>query len=364
LRAWIEAQLPNPYRTGPDGIAYGPPDYQALARRLSATLDGAGLTCGDYGSPGYRCRSEGTEEDERGYLGSVRIGSPGEGRYLVVVTGVGVRCGFDESAYIYEHRDGGWRLLLAIEEKDYGPAYSPRNFLSIDASPSGKAWNEPSPPPLVAALTFGPWCTSNWHMLATRLWRANPTTTTPRPLVDRSDSLFMGDYFIAAERLSADDLLVEFRGDSADPGRLVRSHVLHYRIDPGDRVRRIGPVALSPTDFVDEWLRSRWSEAGGWNEAGAPATLSRVHERMGDLPFGEFDPPEGCSDPTLWQLGFTPSTDGKDSPRLYFKLRWMPPYRFSLVDAGPRPFAGCDREAPEAEDKVGTLFPIQGWLPE
>jgi hypothetical protein len=38
----------------------------------------------------------------------------------------------------------------------------------------------------------------------------------------------------------------------------------------------------------------------------------------------------------------------------------MPPYRFTLVEAGHQPFAGCDEEVTEPDD-VGTLFPLQGW---
>jgi hypothetical protein len=362
LRAWVESRLPEP--VDPNGRILDTSDYAALGRHLTAELDSAALTCGEYGSQGYRCAAlPSRDEDERGYLGPIRIGSLDGSRYLVMTTSVGMRCGFDESAYVYEHRDPkGWRLLLAIEEKDYREkVYNPRNFLSIDVSPSGVAWDKPAPPPLVAALTFGPWCQSNWHMLATRLWRATPATTAPRPLLDREESLYMGFDFIAAEHLAADNLLVEFQGDSADSAVLVRPHVLHYRVGSGDSIERIGPVALSPQDFLDEWIRSRGSEAWDWIDDKARKRLAPVHAQLGDLPFGMFDPSKRCRpDPTLWQVGFTPDKDGKDLPPLYFKIRWMPPYRFSLVDSSPRPFVGCDVEE-SMPDNVGSLFPLQGW---
>jgi hypothetical protein len=174
----------------------------------------------------------------------------------------------------------------------------------------------------------------------------------------------MGDDFIAAERLTRDDLLVEFRGDSADGGVLVRPHVLHYRIAAGDRVQRIGPVALAPRDFVDEWMRSGWDEARAWTDGKARAALGALRARLGDRPYGEFDPERRCrSDPTLWQIGFTPEREGRALPPVYFRIRWMPPYRFTLMGAGSRPLAGCDRVEPRP-DEPGTLFPLQGWRGE
>jgi hypothetical protein len=171
----------------------------------------------------------------------------------------------------------------------------------------------------------------------------------------------MGDDFVAAERLTGGDLLVEFEGDSADSTVVIRPRLLHYRIGSGDRIERIGPVALSPRDFADEWMRSRWDEARAWTDDEARVSLAAVHAQLGDLPLGEFDAAKRCrSDPTLWQVGFVPDKDGKDLPALYFSIRWMAPYRFSLVEVAPHPFDGCDREE-AMPDNVRTLFPLHGW---
>ncbi|MDB5706017.1 MAG: hypothetical protein JWN66_3133 [Sphingomonas bacterium] len=374
LRAWLERHLPpGPTEKGPDGMIDTPSQEElaSLGRSLSQQLAAAGLTCGTFGKPGYRCPGDPMVADNfRGYLDDVRIGSFDFGRYLLVITGVGVRCGYDQSAYIYrEGPDHAWKLLLASEQDDYGKdAYAPQNFLSIDVSPSAVAWNEAAPLPLVATLGFSPWCQSNWQQLYTRLWRASAATPTPRPLLDRADTLYIGDYQIATERLTASDFLVEYRGGSIDGGALIRSHVAHYRIQPGDTLERIAPVALGPRDFIEEWLTSDWPEAMRWSDPSAnkPALATFHAAAFGKDLFGGFDgPAKRCrTDPTLWQVSF--SRDGganePEAPADYFKVRWMAPYRFTLVDAGQRPFPGCDEEAAMPDD-IGTLFPLQGRVP-
>ena len=373
LRTWIERQLPpDPKSTDPRGFVYTitKEDRAALSARLNKSLDAAGLTCGDDGTPASRCPTDpAASENFHGYVGEVSIGMLDSGRYLLVVTAVGIRCGFDQSAYIYRHGpDRSWVLLLATEQNQYGKdEYAPQNFVSIGASPANVGWNDPAPSPLVVTLGFSPWCTSNWHGLQTRLWRASETNPTPRPLIDRSDTAFLGDDLIAAARLTQTDLLIEYRGDSIDGGTIIRTHVAHYLIQPGDRLERIAPVALSPNDFVEEWMMSKWPEAARWSDPAAnPAALAALHARLGSTHiYGEFDgKAKRCrSDPTLWQAGFSRSADeGKrDLPPVYYKVRWMAPYRFTLVDGGPKPFPGCDEEVAMPDD-VGTLFPLQGWV--
>ncbi|MEO7692296.1 MAG: hypothetical protein ABIS51_23635 [Sphingomonas sp.] len=372
LRAWIEPQLPaNPRSINPDGsmTILTTEDLEALSARLNTSLDAAGLMCGDDASPANPCVGSPTAaENERGYVGQVSIGMLDGGRYLLVVTGVGIRCGFDQSAYVYRHGpSGSWTLLLATEQDRYGKDdYAPQMFVAINASPSGVAWDDPAPPPLVATLGLHPWCSSNWQMLYTRLWRASDTNPTPRPLIDRTDSLYIGVDQIAAARLTPTDLLIEYQAGSVDGSSLIRTHVAHYLIKPGDAIERIAPVALSPNDFVEEWMTSKWPDAARWSDPAAnPAALVVLHATPGSADiYGEFDgQAKRCrSDPTLWQAGFSRSADeGKrDLPPVYYKVRWMAPYHFTLVDGGPKPFPGCDEEVAMPDD-VGTLFPLQEW---
>ena len=73
--------------------------------------------------------------------------------------------------------------------------------------------------------------------------------------------------------------------------------MLRYAVE-GDKVQRIEPIALSPKDFVDEWLSSRWEEITQWSEPG----LGEVHKRLrlsGDTVFQ--DQVEHCRS-GLWEV--------------------------------------------------------------
>ncbi len=366
LRTWVEQQLPAiPGPAGPYGITYSldSDDLTDLSVHLSQALDKAGLTCGRLGSPDSRCGGNARDfESERGYVDRVRLAFFDGDRYLMIVTGVGVRCGFDQSAYIYaQGADRHWHRLMTIEQDRYGDhEYRVENFVSIDvASPQEAKTHAPL---LVAAIGYSPWCSSNWNMLHTRLWRATPA---PKTLLDRDDELYTATDLVAGAQLTDHDLLVQFDGKSVDGGQLIRTHVLHYAIDSTDRLRRIAPLALNPSDFIEEWLTSPWPEAMQWldRKAGAHG-LDQVHARLytSDL-FGDLDPPmKRCrGDAGLWQVSFAadPGGKGADGPPDYFQVRWRAPYDFTLIAVSSHPFAGCDKDGKLAPG--ATLFPLQGW---
>ena len=162
LRAWVESRLPPVTQPGPDKIT-GPttsPGLTALVADLNRSLSAAGVTCGEPGATTYRCASDPmVTENDRGYLEDVQIRFLPDGEHLLVVTGVGVKCGFDQSVYVYdEGLDHKWRLLLASEQDRYGAdEYTPQNFMSIDVAPSA-----PGKPPLVATMGYAPSCQSAW----------------------------------------------------------------------------------------------------------------------------------------------------------------------------------------------------------
>jgi hypothetical protein len=290
-------------------------------------------------------------------------------RYVLVVTEVGVRCGFDQSAYVYEWRDDHWRILTVAEQNNYDEkTYGPWNFLAIRVSTPAVAWNEPAAPPLILTLALSPWCSSNWNELSTRLWRASLSNSSPKPLVDTSDELYRGDYEVAEGSLTPHDAVIEFEGRSIDEGSLIRRHVVHYRVEPRDKVRRIAPVALSPDAFVDEWLSRPWADVAGWtDDTREEGRLRRWHRssRQG-APFGDLEgPPTRCRrNPTLWQVGFSRETVSgstvRTQPTDHFLVRWTPPYRFSMVRIQKARFRGCSLKV-DMPDDLGTLFPLQDY---
>jgi hypothetical protein len=250
-------------------------------------------------------------------------------------------------------------------EKDYRPQY----FLSVAASAPNAAADSPTPPPLILTLGTPPVCVSNWHALYTRLWRTSRSDSSPKPLIDWADSLYLGgDPAVADASLTGGDLLLEFKSNSVDTGLLIRSVVRHYLIDSNDKLKRIAPVALNPNDFVDEWLTHDWRETSGWTDAArekaALAQWHRLLHKPDSFISGEFGGnPQRCRrDPTLWQVSFAFDVGGDKDYRLgqpvYFQVRWMAPYRFTLTRISHRRDANCDRRD-DMPDDLGTLFPLQ-----
>jgi hypothetical protein len=124
--------------------------------------------------------------------------------------------------------------------------------------------------------------------------------------------------------------------------------------------------AASPGDFVDEWVTSDWKDGSQWSDSLAnKLTLARVHASAKSL-YGEFDGPDKrCRfDPTLWQVTFLSDPDGKGQvgPGRHFLVRWLAPYRFSLVAVRRTALPGCD-QTDAMPDRVGTFFASPGSVP-
>ena len=55
--------------------------------------------------------------------------------------------------------------------------------------------------------------------------------------------------------------------------------IRHYRVQR-DVESRIDPVALTPRDFVDEWLTSTWRDGAAWSEDSSVAPLQQSHKEL------------------------------------------------------------------------------------
>jgi hypothetical protein len=327
LRAWIESRigvLQHPYE-----------DAKPLAAELNKALGDAGLICPH--TPDACIDATGSD-DARGYVGEVSLSYAG--RYLMVETDIGVRCGYDTSVYLYARGNGGgagWRRVLTSEQDDYrATVYRPQNVTGVQVSRDETA-------PLVLTLGISPACQSNWQLIYTRLWRMGIAA----PLVDAQDTIFLDDDMGSAT-LSDSDAIVRYRGASFDSDSLVRTHVMHYVVDGAGTARRVAPLAFNPRDFVDEWLNRPWQESADWIAPGADgAALHRLHtawHKGQDFVLGDFDgAATRCrANPALWQVAANIG-DGDDKvPDTYFIVRWTAPYRFALVAARARKMPRCD----------------------
>ncbi len=335
LRDWIEENLA--------GLGEHD-DPSALFRSLNSALSNQKLFCSffDSASEDPPC----PDQILLGYLEAVRASRESD-HIVIVQTGVGIQCGFDESAYLYEWAEGHWQRRWENEQDDYAEKqYKPQRLEAVHIS-------RPDDQGSLNVLTLGrqPWCASNWHDVYYRLWRIGARDQAPKLLFEGSEDAFVLNGIHGT--VDRDDALIEYTVISLDKGVLLRQTVQHFHID-GDRVERIAPLALSPRDFVDEWLNRPWSVSVAWSEAAARTMLQPWHRRLhSDSPNGEFaeDTLHCPGTPDRWQVGIT--LDGQSEK--YFLVRWRPPYRFSMAGVSSQPYPGCTEKDPEA-DAPRTLF--------
>src|SRR5579864_3019740 len=259
LRDWIESRLPD---------APEPIDPAALSKHLSQELLDAQLACDPEPHSQTPCPNQGFQ----GYVERIQIQRPG---FLTVVTGVGIVCGFDSSAYIYKQTGGKWHRFFDSEQNDYRDKhYFPQNFASVQASSQWQTDTDHSEH-LILTLGFEPWCASNWHDVYVRVWKTKASYPAPMLLIDQSEWAF--EPWFVEGTVSPDDVLVEYK---VAGGGHSRQEIRHYRVDSSDRVTRIDPLALSPPDFVEEWGMRQWETSTTWTERSARAKTKPAYEKL------------------------------------------------------------------------------------
>jgi hypothetical protein len=346
LRDWIESQLPALAERGDEG---------ELERKLNSELRDAKLFCGEGQS--QQCPNWFLN----GFLGSLALKR--QSGFLIIQTGIGIECGFDESAYVYSWSSEGWRRVWQTEQNTYTKKeYRPQILNAVLISPYSKGNDY-----LVLTLGSESWCASTWHDVYYRAYRMGPDLETG-PLLEGAEWAWLGKHYPPIQgSVSTGDVLVEFTLSSIDGGVHNREVVRHYRIDR-DKITRVAPVALSPRDFVDEWLNTDWKESGLWSEPENRGATRDWHTKLHkDHVFGEFlYPTRHCAaTPDLWQVGVDfsdPATPIGAPPKgTYFLVRWRPPYQFTMVQVSERASTACSEEDRNADDEPHTLFPVQEW---
>ncbi|HMK67152.1 MAG TPA: hypothetical protein VK433_01295, partial [Stellaceae bacterium] len=267
--------------------------------------------------------------------------------------------------YIFAWNAGGWRLAWQGEQNDYSREhYRPGWIGDVEIGPP----EEKSGARLVLTLGSNPACQSNFQAAYLRLWRMGAQLEEQRLLLDRSEIAYLGrnDPALLGD-LGLNEATVEFATPSLDVDVHNREAVFHFEAS-GNSVERTDPVALSPRDFAEEWLRSPWAESALWTEPRNRDALAERHNaiREGvDGVLGSFiDPTMRCTvRPGLWQVGIklgASEAEREQRSPVYFLIRWQPPYRFRMVDSADRPFPECFAPDPRA-DAWRTLFLGHGW---
>jgi hypothetical protein len=329
LREWVESEI---RRLRPEA------DLGPFAARLNDELRRNGLRFPKFVKAELRS----------GYLDELRLEWKSE--FLVVHTSLSVNCGSDHSAYAYVQSEQGWKLAWKFEQDQYGPDFKPLSF-QVAISPLTSQANSF----LVAIAGNTPYCTSCWSGgLTVKGWRVEPGSGSKLIFEPKAESYnSCSSVEIAAEQ---NDLWLEFVGSGANADE--RMQVRHYRF-VNDQPSRVDPIALRPINFLDIWLKTEWPEALGWTDAAARTKLKAHRERrnVSFLGIENIGVTKRCrTRPDLYQVGLRYETEDKGNEEFYYLMRWLPPYRFTMMDVLDRPSPDCSIEDPAA-DEPRQLFP-------
>ena len=326
LRDWIESRLSKFANTG---------DPDTIADEFNATLRESQMFC----------EEECLATFFLGYLSDVKVSR--ERDYLVVQTSLGIYCGYDESAYVYQWTNNRWQRVFETEQNVYtAKGYAPQTIHAVHISLPGKDGER-----LLLTLGSKPGCASAFQPVYSRVWRLDARHGSPKLLLQTTEVGYMGRFPPVKGRVAPDDLLIELSLGGIGYG-LSHQVLRHYEIR-GDKVKQVDPTEPTPRDFVEEWLDAPWKQAAERSES---AALKEWHDKLhrddglGDDP----DPALHCSNrPELWQVGI----ERHDQPqKTYYMVRWRTPYRFSMVAVSNQTDPGCTEKDAKPEG-VGTLFP-------
>jgi hypothetical protein len=321
IRDWIESRLASFPESG---------DEAALSNYFLSAIANAKLFCDDESD----CRPTAL-----GFLDEIAVNR--DHGFLTIRTAVGtsVRCGYDNSAYVYEWRGGKWERVWENEQNDYAnDAYHPQMLHSVHISDAGRDGAR-----LILTLGTPTGCHGAFVPVYYRVWR------TGSLILDKAEILNDEGEPPVIGRVTADDLLIEFSAGGTGYG-FTHKALRHFEIH-GATVTQTDPIAPTPRDFVEEWLAAPWPDSASRSDSPA---LQEWHAKLhrddgqGDYP----EPALSCrNDPSLVEI----TTHLEDSPKHYFLVRTRQPLHFTMVNIADRPFADCTLPDPSADQQPSLL---------
>ncbi|MCC6914135.1 MAG: hypothetical protein IT566_10570 [Rhodospirillaceae bacterium] len=339
VRDWIETQLARFPQNG---------DTSAFSKALNAEIAAKDLACIEAKAPGYnRCASPG-EFNARGFLGAVEAERIRD--LLIIQAEIGVACGFDEAAYVYEWAKVGWRRLIDTSQLPANGVYIPEQIQQvIFTNPA----NRPADALLLAVTGASPVCGAPVQAVHYRVWSAKRGGGSSLAVDGREgESLISRRDPAVSARFEDSEFLVEMNVRSMDAARRSRVAVRRFNFD-GDYAKRVAPIALTPKDFVEEWLRAPWSVASAWTETRARETLAKIHgDAAANLTRAAFaGPPQRCdTEDDVVQVGVRFAAGEK-----FFRVKIGAAGAFEMRAADSEPSKTCPR--PDAGlDTPRSLF--------
>ena len=200
---------------------------------------------------------------------------------LIVSTQLWIPCGStdpDAAIYVFQGRAREWKLVMATDADFESAGGRQENGMEYQLSPPDThgGW-------FLAIAHSPPACGRTPANLRFKILRPGPSADEPRILYDHREPL--KQKFEPPFRLQVEeDWFAVTRGRErkldGEPG----VSITRYEVS-GDKITRLQPLALTPEDFLDEWVRLSWDEAGRWSSQSAAADLSKWHSRLSELAY-------------------------------------------------------------------------------
>ena len=227
-----------------------------------------------------------------------------------------VPCGRDSALFLFRYQRDAWHLVFDRERAVNESIGDAADTLMFRVSPPDAHGSL-----LVLTADINPWCSSNWQMLRWRVDRINPGWREPEPVSRDEEAVFLDDD--VKLDVTQDTYSLRFSGNSIDGARVVRRYIRSYRIEAGNRLTRIEPIAETPQDFVEEWLLMTTPNDG-------------IHLR------GAFEQPVQCS-AGVWQIALDPYGEGEDGEDPLYFLVAEEKGSYRMVARSDKPREGCNR---------------------
>ena len=197
-------------------------------------------------------------------------------RLLQIKATLGVACGTDALLVIFQPDNHGWKEILNWQSLKYSHISGALNAFQYKISPPDSAgkW-------YVLGADNPAHCASCWGVQ--RFYVLIPAEQDVHPTVpfQRSDTHYECNEATTLKASSA-DFEISYPGRSIQIEKLIRPHIRRYQIQNG-QFSRLPPVAVTPPDFVDEWIRASWRDASTWCSTPECLDLKSSHELLNVL---------------------------------------------------------------------------------
>lgn len=225
---------------------------------------------------------------------------------------IGIACGGDTMLMVFERRGGTWTETLRTQSAPYKTVAGGWWTFDYGISPRDKdgRW-------FVVTKNLAPWCSSTWSEIRYAVLRPGTDAAHPHTLLARKDSIWWGTDRTGDLKVDARGFDLRWRAESMDDGVHNREWIAHYIVDD-DHVYRTAPIAESPRDFADEWVRLDWSAAKNWTAVSAYG-LKPLHNKLHKLGGFDYVSIRRCADEDHTQIEVEPVL-GRDDRHVFFQV--------------------------------------------